>query len=551
MNSIRKKFTLLNLISIFLCSFVAGIVGFWFLSDLQVKSSDEIMSLTCRQETTELNQQLLGIQSAVNYYSDFAERRLPSVEALRDADTRAAYLADMEEQMSGIVRNTKGVGAFYFRLAPELADESKNDGGFFYSRNKRSDLLMKEPLTKILEFDPDDTEHVGWFYIPKNAGKPVWLDPYYNKNVDIYMVSYVVPLYKEGQFIGVTGMDVDFNLVINDVSVINPYKTGNSCLVSPEGKIFYHPIHKPGTKISDYSPELETVIQNMKLPEGEGSKKTYRYMYNGKEKKLAFSHLQNGMLLLLSAETGEINAPQHILFKVIMFATLILALLAAAINVFVAGRIIKPLQKLTQAANQIAEGKLDIELPEPTEDEVGILTKSFAVTVENLKKYISGIQYKAYRDPLTHVRNKNAYDTEKERLVEKMKDGQSAFALLMLDINYLKKINDTYGHDFGDKYLLACSQLICEIFRHSPVYRIGGDEFLVILENGDFDDREKLLAEFDRRMAETQQDKDVWKHVSVAKGLAVAGPSDTLPDDVLRRADKAMYEDKLRMKVSR
>lgn len=118
MNSIRKKFTLLNLISIFLCSFVAGIVGFWFLSDLQVKSSDEIMSLTCRQETTELNQQLLGIQSAVNYYSDFAERRLPSVEALRDADTRAAYLADMEEQMSGIVRNTKGVGAFYFRLAP-------------------------------------------------------------------------------------------------------------------------------------------------------------------------------------------------------------------------------------------------------------------------------------------------------------------------------------------------------------------------------------------------------------------------------------------------
>ena len=149
------------------------------------------------------------------------------------------------------------------------------------------------------------------------------------------------------------------------------------------------------------------------------------------------------------------------------------------------------------------------------------------------------------------MRNKNAYDTEKERLVEKMKDGQSAFALLMLDINYLKKINDTYGHDFGDKYLLACSQLICEIFRHSPVYRIGGDEFLVILENGDFDDREKLLAEFDRRMAETQQDKDVWKHVSVAKGLAVAGPSDTLPDDVLRRADKAMYEDKLRMKVSR
>ena len=116
----------------------------------------------------------------------------------------------------------------------------------------------------------------------------------------------------------------------------------------------------------------------------------------------------------------------------------------------------------------------------------------------------------------------------------------------------MKGINDRYGHEIGDAAIRAAAGLIKQSCRAGDfMMRYGGDEFLVILENSDFDDREKLLAEFDRRMAETQQDKDVWKHVSVAKGLAVAGPSDTSPDDVLRRADKAMYEDKLRMKVSR
>ena len=68
-------------------------------------------------------------------------------------------------------------------------------------------------------------EHVGWYYAPKAAGKPLWLEPYYNKNVDMDMISYVAPLYKQGRFIGIVGMDMDFNLIVNDVSIISPYKT--------------------------------------------------------------------------------------------------------------------------------------------------------------------------------------------------------------------------------------------------------------------------------------------------------------------------------------
>ena len=119
----------------------------------------------------------------------------------------------------------------------------------------------------------------------------------------------------------------------------------------------------------------------------------------------------------------------------------------------------------------------------------------------------------------------------------------------MLDTNDLKKVNDTYGHERGDVYLQTCSQLICKVFAHSPVFRIGGDEFVAILEHMDYELREALLVEFDRRAKETWKDTDAWKRVYVAKGLGVYDPSDTSVEDVQRRADAAMYENKKGMKA--
>lgn len=61
-------------------------------------------------------------------------------------------------------------------------------------------------------YDPDDLEHVGWYYIPVKNGAPMWMDPYLNENINIYMISYIVPLFAEdGTSIGIVGMDIDFS----------------------------------------------------------------------------------------------------------------------------------------------------------------------------------------------------------------------------------------------------------------------------------------------------------------------------------------------------
>lgn len=549
MNSIRQKFTVLNFVIIFLCTFIVGGVGLWFTSRTQKEYSDELLQLTCRQETSFLNHEFSDIQQSVGIFADQAENRMPPVEAIRsDASVRREYVREMEKLIGNIVRHDHGVLCYYLRLAPELADETSGDGGFFYTKRKRVETFIKQPLTKILDFDPSDVEHVGWYYIPKAAGKPIWMEPYYNKNIEMEMISYVAPLYKQGQFIGVVGVDMDFGLIVNDVSVISPYKTGYTTLVSPAGKVYYHPVFDPGALITDYSGELKELVSDMKNHEGENQKNTYSYTYKNKEKKLVFSRLQNDMVLLLSVEAEEIERREKTMFRIIAIVATLMALIAVIINLFVSTRITEPLKKLTEAAEHIAEGNLDVELPQPTNDEVGKLTRSFDVTVQSLKKYISGMRYKAYSDPLTHVKNKNAYELEKDRLEKQMRNGDAKYAILMLDTNDLKKINDTYGHDHGDEYLLNCCHMICRVFEFSPVFRIGGDEFLVLLEGSDYDRKEKLVEEFNRLSELSRREPYAWNRVSAAKGLAVYEPSDKTPDDVLRRADRAMYRDKREMK---
>ena len=118
--------------------------------------------------------------------------------------------------------------------------------------------------------------------------------------------------------------------------------------------------------------------------------------------------------------------------------------------------------------------------------------------------------------------------------------------LAFFDCDNLKYINDFYGHDKGDIYIKKASQLICRTFKHSPVFRIGGDEFAVILENEDFRDRDKLFNLFrEYREDICASAEHEWEQANISMGIAVYDPEfDPAVIDVARQADKVMYENK-------
>ena len=152
----------------------------------------------------------------------------------------------------------------------------------------------------------------------------------------------------------------------------------------------------------------------------------------------------------------------------------------------------------------------------------------------------------AHKDALTGIRNKMAYDSELKKLEAELDNGQDKFGIVMIDLNDLKTVNDTYGHDCGNASLQIISGIICQVFRHSPVFRIGGDEFAVVLRNHDYDNIEQLVRYFPLMIDVQSESTDKeWEKVRAAIGYALYDADiDHSVDDVFRRADQQMYENK-------
>ena len=152
----------------------------------------------------------------------------------------------------------------------------------------------------------------------------------------------------------------------------------------------------------------------------------------------------------------------------------------------------------------------------------------------------------ANRDALTGVKSKHAYSTAEEQINQKIRSRTvGPFAVAFCDLNGLKTVNDTLGHAAGDEYLRRGCAMVCRMFQHSPVYRIGGDEFVALIQGRDYPDRYALQEQL---MAESLANQAVGD-VVVACGLADFDPQlDQELESVLNRADQAMYVSKDKLK---
>jgi diguanylate cyclase (GGDEF)-like protein len=184
--------------------------------------------------------------------------------------------------------------------------------------------------------------------------------------------------------------------------------------------------------------------------------------------------------------------------------------------------------------------------------------KHIVCCLENIEEEISKSEEKerdlqsaklmARRDDLTGVRNSNAYREYILSIDSDISSGRelSPFGIVMFDINDLKLINDTRGHSFGDEAIQRASRMICEIYKHSPIFRVGGDEFVAVLSEHDYEHRDELIKKL---KTETLANKRSRSGPVVACGMAVFDPEiDNSVDSVYERADKMMYADKKDLK---
>ncbi|MCR4735345.1 MAG: diguanylate cyclase [Treponema sp.] len=160
------------------------------------------------------------------------------------------------------------------------------------------------------------------------------------------------------------------------------------------------------------------------------------------------------------------------------------------------------------------------------------------------RKTLLSAERMARRDELTGIKNKNAFTEESQTMDKRIKNESHhlKFALVVCDLNNLKLMNDTRGHSFGDEAIQSTSRMICNVFSHSPVFRIGGDEFVALLFNHDYEERDRLLEDL---INQSYENKKTRTGPVIACGMAVFdADKDKEFADVFNRADSLMYENK-------
>ena len=273
---------------------------------------------------------------------------------------------------------------------------------------------------------------------------------------------------------------------------------------------------------------------------------------------------------------NEVMAQRNRFLMIACIALLLLGAAAIVVSIILIDRkIIRPINKLSDTSERYWSGETSVirhefsQLQIHTGDEIETLSQSMKQMEQNINEHITEIlettkklistqehaeemDRAANIDALTKVRNKRAYDLEIERVDREIRGGKTAFGLAMIDLNYLKMTNDTYGHERGNEALRMLCGAICRVFKHSPVFRVGGDEFVVVLENSDYEQLDDLKEAFEQELRGMQDNREPWARISAAAGYALFDPGlDADMESIFKRADRRMYERKKAMKAER
>ena len=538
-HSIRTKFTLLTLSAVLVTLSIATAIAVISIRKLGRNDADQMIHLTCTTGALNLEIYFDSVENSVETVSKLVQESFEDMpyENLKSQVERARNLFEK------VARNTNGVLTYYFRIDPEFSPEVP---GFWYVREDGG-IFQEHEVTDIRKYDLQDTSALVWFTVPRATGKSVWLPPYSTENLGARVISYNVPVTWNDRFIGVIGIEIDYATLEQEVGKLRIFDTGYAFILDGDSKVICHP------RTDSVAMDMEkNVICTTDRYLGSNH---ICYSFEGTEKEAVWIPLSNGMRLYVAAPVSEINSGWEGLIRNLLFASLVILLVVGVAMMRFAGRLTRPLHDLTQAAKQADQGDYDFKLEYDQDDEVGILMHTFKELTAHTQDHIQDLSEKVYVDALTGVGNKRGYGSCIQQLQDQIDDPKQMprFAFGVFDCDNLKQINDRYGHDRGDVYLRSASSLISRVFEHSPVFRIGGDEFAVILQNEDLTNREELLRRFRESAAQVNKKaRSPWEQVNVAVGIAVYdSQQDTFAIDVARRADQSMYENKRQRKKTR
>ena len=278
-------------------------------------------------------------------------------------------------------------------------------------------------------------------------------------------------------------MDVDIDALCSELEQITVYNTGSALLFDVEENLLYNKEHENGLGKEDFT-EKETALSKAKNASLK-SKHPVEYKTPEGKMKLYACKLVNDMTLCVTAPLSEINSTRTNVVRYSIVLSIVFTVIALVIMFIFINRFLRPLRELTIVSKQLAEGNMEVYLNYKGKDEVGQLTETFGLMASSLKRYFDHFHSLAYTDSLTGLNNKAAYTIMKDVIEGEVQMGRASFTIIVMDVNNLKTINDSIGHEKGDLLLKHVSVCMRKVFVGYPLYRIGGDEFCSIINDSE------------------------------------------------------------------
>lgn len=389
MRSIRSKITALVIAVAGAGCFVLGGFSIKISQDALERDTKKLLATSCNQTAAEINAYLDTVAQSVDTAAEYA---VNSVGDLAKFKSDSAYVTEFtkgyENYFITAASHTSGAIAAYIRYNPDFTEPTS---GLFLTRNSTSEAFQSVTPTDFSVYDKNDAAHVGWYYTPVNNGAPLWMAPYLNENIGVYMISYVVPLTVNGENLGVVGMDIDFTLIEQMAESSHEYETISSFILNKNNEVMYHKTLEYGSTLDSANTDGGLTGLITALGDASYSGDSINISSEGVGKKAVYSSLNNGMELVLTVNNSEINGQRN----TIIFASIVIEVIVVAIGTVLAmiitANMTKPIMKLSSAAEKIADGELDVEVENGGNDEIGALSRSFSKTSERLKSYVSCI----------------------------------------------------------------------------------------------------------------------------------------------------------------
>lgn len=381
----------------------------------------------------------------------------------------------------------------------------------------------------------------------------------------LYLIDFAAPIRdSEGRLRGVLGSHAHWNWITGVVSgaVLDllERRQGEVLIANREGEILY-PLVQLG---------------KLTLPAGLDVTRPYQTLewagqpYLTASAPVAGNRHELGWRIVLREPLAGVQAPLRLQWLELLLLVCVLASVLALLAYRIAAQTSRPIEALAAVVRRVSQGERQPDFPQVRhsiesaqlthdvqrmteillhrEDELAQLNQSLEQQVAHRTEELSlaneELTRLARRDPLTGVFNRRRFDEKLQELFALLKRNGRVFAVVMMDVDHFKRVNDTYGHAAGDQVLRQLANLLTASVRVTDtVARVGGEEFVLLLpETFRLDEAHRVAQKI--RCAFAQLSFGEVPPQTLSLGVTLADASDDHAREVLERADAALYQSK-------